>query len=538
MQRNVMLKSLSHQVGRPVTVSAADLLEIVATVNYIDRIWPRPANGRAGQPWSRKLPVTIAVHEPERWAQTPLALRLCELLHWLTDDEWQLDFKPVTRELPKPAVEAPLFERVADAPFVALFSGGLDSLAGLCNDAAQGNLPVLASLVSNSRQQACQRATIAAFEREAGSCVPRISIKHHLNGVQAREASHRSRGFAYLAIAGVIAHLLEINTIRVYENGVGAINLPYFDMQHGAFATRSMHPKTLTMMAELLSMVFGSSFVIENPNQHLTKAQMCYGLPSNTWPAMRTTLSCDTAFSHRTTKVASCGICTSCLLRRQALRAADLVSVDLATENRVDVLGSVSPFDAKLENLKLMLSQAAQIQDCLRAPEPWHEMLTQFPSLLTLGNSDQLSRNGIDTARLLGMYASYVAEWQRFPSPLVSSFFDDAPAVWTTDPSQQNAPNLHHEAEMKKFEHHALQATELPQRLRSARKARGMTQMDAAQKLGLSRTTIVAIEKGERYLRPQELVDLAAIYSITVNELLQTDSRISCIQRALPDGSF
>lgn len=440
MQRRVALNSLSHQVGRPVTDLAADLLEIVATVDYIDRICPRPSTGRAGQPWSRSLPVTIAVHEPDLWAQTPLVLRLCELLHWLTDDEWLLEFKPATHELFQPAVEAPLFERVEDAPSVALFSGGLDSLAGLCNDAARGNLPILASVVSNSRQQACQRATIAALERETGGCVPRISIKHHLHGVQAREASHRSRGFMYLAIAGVIAHLRGINDIRVYENGVGAINLPYFDMQHGAFATRSMHPKTLSMMAELLSMVFGGSFAIENPNQYMTKAQMCSDLPSNTWPAMRRTLSCDTAFSHRATKVPSCGICTSCLLRRQALRAAGLVSVDQATQHRFDVLENDALSDAKLEDLKLMLSQAADIQDCLKAADPWNAMLAQYPSLLTLGGSAQLSRNGVDTERLLGMYASYVAEWYEFPSPLRSSFLDDASAVQTTDPLQSTPP--------------------------------------------------------------------------------------------------
>lgn len=74
---------------------------------------------------------------------------------------------------------------------------------------------------------------------------------------------------------------------------------------------------------------------------------------------------------------------------------------------------------------------------------------------------------------------------------------------------------------MKELDDRALQGTELPQRLRSARKARGMTQMDAAQQLGLSRTTIVAIEKGERSLRPQELVDLAATYCVSVNELLR-----------------
>ena len=422
------------------TSLAVDLLEIVATVDYIDRTCARPPTGRAGQSWSRKLPTTIAVHQPEVWAQTPLATRLCELLHWLTDDEWLLEFKPIASQVPKPSIEVPLFERVAGASSVALFSGGLDSLAGLCNDIGRGTLPILASVVSNSRHQACQRATITALEREIGSSIPRIAIKHHLYGVQAREASHRTRGFTYLAVAGVVAHLLDIGNIRVYENGIGAINLPYFDSQRGAFATRSMHPKTLTMMAELLSMIFGRPFEVENPNQYLTKAEMCSDLPSTTWPAMRRTLSCDTAFSHRATRVSSCGFCTSCLLRRQALRAADLASVDEAMKYRFDVLGDICLSHPKLANLKLMLAQAADIQDCLEQGEPWHAMLTRFPSLLELEASERRPGNSSSSDWLLNVYESYVSEWRTFPARLVSSFFDKGAATGITEATQSRQP--------------------------------------------------------------------------------------------------
>ena len=67
--------------------------------------------------------------------------------------------------------------------------------------------------------------------------------------------------------------------------------------------------------------------------------------------------------------------------------------------------------------------------------------------------------------------------------------------------------------------------SELPRslapRLRQAREARGWTQQQLADHLGMARTTIVAIEKGERLLRPQELVDLADALGRSVSELLQ-----------------
>lgn len=58
-------------------------------------------------------------------------------------------------------------------------------------------------------------------------------------------------------------------------------------------------------------------------------------------------------------------------------------------------------------------------------------------------------------------------------------------------------------------------------RLRAARRARGLTQQDVAERLGLARTTVVAIEKGERPIRPQELIDFARLYDRPVNELLR-----------------
>ncbi len=62
---------------------------------------------------------------------------------------------------------------------------------------------------------------------------------------------------------------------------------------------------------------------------------------------------------------------------------------------------------------------------------------------------------------------------------------------------------------------------ELGRRLQEARKARGRTQQDAAERLGVARTTITAIEKGERRIQPTELMQLAAFYGRTVGELLR-----------------
>jgi Zn-dependent peptidase ImmA (M78 family)/DNA-binding XRE family transcriptional regulator len=61
----------------------------------------------------------------------------------------------------------------------------------------------------------------------------------------------------------------------------------------------------------------------------------------------------------------------------------------------------------------------------------------------------------------------------------------------------------------------------LAARLREAREARGWTQQQLAERLGMARTTIVAIEKGERRLRSQELVEFASALGRSVSEFLQ-----------------
>lgn len=67
---------------------------------------------------------------------------------------------------------------------------------------------------------------------------------------------------------------------------------------------------------------------------------------------------------------------------------------------------------------------------------------------------------------------------------------------------------------------------ELGARLREARKAAGFTQEAAATHVGAARTTIVAIEKGDRLPRPDEIIGLASLYRRSVNELLRPGSPV------------
>lgn len=75
-------------------------------------------------------------------------------------------------------------------------------------------------------------------------------------------------------------------------------------------------------------------------------------------------------------------------------------------------------------------------------------------------------------------------------------------------------------------------------RVREAREARGWTQLQLAERLGMARTTVVAIEKGERRLKPHELFEIASCLGRNASELLQrstpVEGLVAQLREALP----
>jgi Zn-dependent peptidase ImmA (M78 family)/DNA-binding XRE family transcriptional regulator len=65
----------------------------------------------------------------------------------------------------------------------------------------------------------------------------------------------------------------------------------------------------------------------------------------------------------------------------------------------------------------------------------------------------------------------------------------------------------------------------LSERLTAARRAANITQEEAATSLEMSRPTFIAIEKGTRRPKPDELVKLAELYRLPLNKLLREDAQ-------------
>jgi hypothetical protein len=138
------------------------------------------------------------------------------------------------------------------------------------------------------------------------------------------EFTLRSRSFFFAALGTVVAHLLGVDRLRFYENGVVSLNLPVAAHVLGARATRSTHPRVLAGLNRLLDVLFERPPTIENPFALLTKADVVARVAEHGCADLiPATVSC-TRVHQMQKDQPHCGGCTQCLGRRFAVLAAGL----------------------------------------------------------------------------------------------------------------------------------------------------------------------------------------------------------------------
>jgi len=212
-------------------------------------------------------------------------------------------------------------------------------------------------------------------------------------------------------IGGVAALMAGQDTLRLYENGIGAINLPMDGSQIGIDNSRSVHPVTLNLMSRFIGLIGGHAFEIKNECAHLTKAEMCSDSSlQQVSSEIASTFSCD-GFPVRRSKFAQCGFCTSCLLRREALEAASLDGLDsddYGCDLKVD--GTFQPHH--LRPLRAMHYQSVRLVDALITPDPWSALTLAFPELRRIEES--LPPDLTIRSRLIRLYEQHVKEWSSF----------------------------------------------------------------------------------------------------------------------------
>ena len=134
--------------------------------------------------------------------------------------------------------------------------------------------------------------------------------------------------------------------------------------------------------------------------------------------AIKHTVSCDGSFSRRVRRKRQCGVCTSCLLRRQSLTAAGLAEYDFVDDYEFDIF-KTSAFQNtdRLFAFHAMQNQAQKIKSCLQAANPWLTLAATYPILeemkLRLSGLSELKMKSVQQ-KILRLYSAHLNEWSLF----------------------------------------------------------------------------------------------------------------------------
>ena len=241
----------------------ADLIDIAVAIYTSDRLAPQSLTEK-----QRRFHVMLPVRHPELLNAESFLTKLDDLLKWTTDSEWVFDFQK--RIAPERLVEHQSLPLAPQGCEVTLWSGGLDALAGLYTRLLMypEKRFILFGTGSNNSVYARQKRVYEEIQSIfPGRChLFRLPIRFDDSSEQPKNKLSRARGVVFTLLGSACAYLMGEKVLCLYENGIGAINLPYRESAVGLDHSRSVHPLTLLMVSDLVSELLGEKFQVKNPS--------------------------------------------------------------------------------------------------------------------------------------------------------------------------------------------------------------------------------------------------------------------------------
>jgi hypothetical protein len=213
----------------PLPAELADLIDIALAVYTADRICSRRRSHADlyHRQWTRNFHVNIPVRDPVLWSGDQLKEMLEGTLWWLTEDNWSFRFTARTRGWRTAELQSQLLPSQPTLPLtVALFSGGLDSLAGICLEAVEAYRGALVLLSGSTSFEArsLHHWLIHQVRCQTGHEILSIPVTFRIKDRPAalrEESTQRSRGFIFLILGAITALEAGGHDLQIYENGVG-----------------------------------------------------------------------------------------------------------------------------------------------------------------------------------------------------------------------------------------------------------------------------------------------------------------------------
>jgi hypothetical protein len=274
---------------------------------------------------------------------------------------------------------------------------------------------LLISGQTHTRIAAAQREQVADLDKFFPNLIEHVGIGYGIPdkfGIEGYESSQRTRAFIHVTL-GVVASLMSgLGTLYLFENGFGALNLPCDDAQIGSQNSRGTHPVFLQRMSSFISAVFAKSFTIKNPYSFMTKAQMLATPDMNGFENLfQKSFSCD-RYPNYPYKAPQCGLCSSCMIRRMSMYAAN--RPDEGRNYTVDVFKAKKTEHMRereiLAHAKLSV-QANALAAHLASEKSWEKLTVMCPDILRA--EIELGSPNFQFA-VLALLRQHVKEWELF----------------------------------------------------------------------------------------------------------------------------
>lgn len=384
---NVLLRieDLNRSFYRTIDPQFLDLVEIAAYVYSADQATTRCRvdADRFGEDWRRDFHFHIPVRSPALWKSPKVISALTELLTFLSDDHFTFSFSPSKKEadyeqqylgFENESHDGRAFDRVV------MFSGGLDSLAGAMEEIlTEKNRVVLVTHISTPKNNGFLASLKSQIASKAGQAKPHhVHVRASKQKRLGKEYTQRTRSFLFASFGATIARMLNLESLRFYENGVVSLNFPLSAQVIGSRATRTTHPKVLQGFERLFSAIGGGAFKVENPFLQDTKAGVIKRLAELGCSEMlKTSISCAHTWE-RTKQHTHCGMCSQCIDRRIAMVAADASTYDPLDRYAHDIFIDDRPKDEDKMMLAGYLDRATKAEG-LRSVA---DLLVTFPQVV------------------------------------------------------------------------------------------------------------------------------------------------------------
>jgi 7-cyano-7-deazaguanine synthase in queuosine biosynthesis len=310
-----------------------DLLEIAGYVYAADRLVLRGMKDALEyHNWSRSFNFVIKVRDISFWKQPTVRKKISEALCFMSGDrEYNFDFHPGHSTPPTGLFDRKEFKiEPGHETNIVLFSGGIDSLAGAIERLQHSKSDTC--LVSHRSGQPettrTQKQLFQTLHQRYPKRISYYSFYCSLTGIRATEETQRTRAFLYTTIAYAISSALAQNKFFVYENGITSLNFPRRQDLMNARASRTSHPKTISLLESFFSEVEGSPVKIEAPFLWKTKADIFQTIAdSGHKDLISSTVSCSRTFENLE-HTTHCGGCFQCIDRRFAAYGSKLDEYD------------------------------------------------------------------------------------------------------------------------------------------------------------------------------------------------------------------